>query len=525
MKVLFCCDAHGTGFSSAGSVIINELMKVTNWDVYLFALNMFSDENTIKEKSMKVYNLPKDKIYTPLLPYRVRDQIHPFNKEIISNALYGLYNIGEICEKLNPDILFLFNDLYPVEWLERNINRKKWKGKVVAYIPIDCEIGKGALKNHMGIDKIIAVTKHGAKCMANTGYKKPLEVIYHPVKESFRILNKDEIIDYRKKLLGEKHINKFIVINSNKNQFRKRQDLTIEGFSIFAKNKKDVALFLKCELCEGNDSGRYNIKKLLEENMKKHNLNPEDQIIVNTENITYDEINILYNICDLGLNTTSGEGFGYVPVEFAKIGKPFLVSNNTSYPELFENYEGLIPCVKSIPMVSMNHINEVLDDSFVIILQCYRKKFQSDEDDIRYVSSFDNQLAENYEVNDIQELTNLFNNLSKNKNLLLFQISTRSGLKMSSVKKLLDNIKIPRWILDNFVNVMIDKNVFKIIHEGHQLNSYIPTAKTVADKLEEFYQYWKKGQPMPLAKTPKEIEKDFVINKFKNSIEEVFLSK
>jgi len=72
---------------------------------------------------------------------------------------------------------------------------------------------------------------------------------------------------------------------------------------------------------------------------------------------------------------------------------------------------------------------------------------------------------------------------------------------------------------------MIDKNVFKIIHEGHQLNSYIPTAKTVADKLEEFYQYWKKGQPMPLAKTPKEIEKDFVINKFKNCIEEVFLSK
>lgn len=525
MKVLFCCDAHGTGFSSAGSVIINELIKLTKWDVYLFALNMFGDENTIKEKAIKNYNLPKENIYIPLLPYNVKDQIHQFNKDIISNSLYGLYNIADVCEKVNPDIIFIFNDLYPVEWSVRNILQSKCKAKIVSYIPIDCEINKGSMKNHTNIDKIIATTKHGAECMKNTGYKKPLDVIYHPVKESFKILTKDEIQDYRKKLLGDKHLNRFIVINSNKNQYRKRQDLTVEGFSIFAKNKNDVSLFLKCELCEGNDPGRYNIKKLIEENMKKHELDPEDKIIINTENISYDEINILYNICDIGLNTTSGEGFGYIPVEFAKLKKPFLVSNNTSYPELFPNYKGLIPCVRSIPMVSMNHVPEVLDDAVVIIMQCYRKKFKDDNDDIKYVSTFDNIVNNNYQVSDINEINTLLNNLSKNKNLIFFQVSVLSGNRMSNFRKISENLKYPRWLLENFTIVTLDKNISKVMFDGYQLNSYIPTAQSVADKLEEFYQYWKRGEQMPLAEIPKELEKNFIINKFKNCLEDVLVSK
>lgn len=525
MKVLFCCDSNGTGFSSAGSTIINELLKISDWDIHLFAINMFLDENTIKEKTIKVYNIPKEKIYVPLLPYNVTNQTHPFNKEIISTSLYGCYNIGKVCERVNPDVLILFNDLYPIEWLYKNVMKSKWKGKVIAYLPIDCEINKGTTKAHYGIDKIIATTKHGAECIKNTGYKKSIDVVYHPVKDTFSILPENLIKEYKEKLMGKKHLNKFIVLNSNKNQYRKRQDLTIEGFSIFAKGKDDVALFLKCEMCDDNEHGRYNIKKLLEESITKHGLDTENKIIINSENITYEEINILYNICDIGLSTTSGEGFGYIPVEFARLNKPFLVSNNTSYPELFDGYAGLIPCVKSIPIASMNNSIEVKSDASMIVMQCYLKKYPDDESDIVYIQSFDNQVIENYNISDVNEFTTLMNNLSKNKNLILFQVSTPAGDKLSNYKKIIENIKLPKWLLDRYRIAMLDKNVFKVIYDSHQLNSYIPTAQTVADKLEEFYQIWKSGNKLPLATLPKEIEKDYIAKQFKTIVEDVFKNK
>lgn len=525
MKILFCCDASGTGFSSAGSVIFNELQKATGWDMSLFALNNFNSVENIKKLAASIFNLPEDKIYTPLLPYNVSNQTNPFNKEVISNALYGLYNVGDVLEKVNPDIFFIFNDLYPCEWLSVHARASKWKGKIFSYIPIDTEINKGSMKNHGIIDKIVGTTFHGAKCMTDTGYKKKIDVIYHPVKETFYKMSEENIKEERKKLLGERHMNKFIVINANKNQFRKRQDLTVEGFSIFAKDKPDVALFLKCEICDDNQTGRYNIKKLLEESYKKYNLDVNNKIIVNSENITYEQINILYNICDLSLNTTSGEGFGYIPVEFAKLEKPFLVSNNTSYPELFKGYPGLIPCVKSIPIVSMNHAVMIEKDSNVILFQCFKKKHPTDVDEITYVQNFDTPVVESYIVNNIEEFNNLMVSLSKKKDLILFQVCTQAGDSLNNAKNMRDRIKLPKWIYDNFKIVMLDQKLLKVLYDGYQLNSYIPTPETVAAKLEEFYQYWKNNKPMPLAKIPDGLEKDVVIQRFKKHLEDLMEQK
>ena len=43
---------------------------------------------------------------------------------------------------------------------------------------------------------------------------------------------------------------------------------------------------------------------------------------------------------DVGINTTSGEGWGLTPCEMALCGVPQIIPNNTSYPEIFgKNYD------------------------------------------------------------------------------------------------------------------------------------------------------------------------------------------
>ena len=56
--------------------------------------------------------------------------------------------------------------------------------------------------------------------MANTGFAKVIFEIFLPLK--------DEVLQ-----------NGFIVLNANRNQPRKRMDLTMEGFSLFAKDKPE----------------------------------------------------------------------------------------------------------------------------------------------------------------------------------------------------------------------------------------------------------------------------------------------
>ena len=47
-------------------------------------------------------------------------------------------------------------------------------------------------------------------------------------------------------------------------------------------------------------------------------------------------MNVLYNACDVGMNTCIGEGFGLCSVEHALVGKPQIVSNVGGLRDIFK---------------------------------------------------------------------------------------------------------------------------------------------------------------------------------------------
>jgi glycosyltransferase involved in cell wall biosynthesis len=114
----------------------------------------------------------------------------------------------------------------------------------------------------------------------------------------------------------------FIVLNANRNQPRKRIDITLEGFARFAADKP-ANVFLYLHMGETSDGCG------LRDAARR--LGIADRVILaSTEPCAHPalddaDLNHLYNACDVGLNTASSEGWGMVSFEHAATGAAQIV--------------------------------------------------------------------------------------------------------------------------------------------------------------------------------------------------------
>lgn len=134
------------------------------------------------------------------------------------------------------------------------------------------------------------------------------------------------------KLFGEAEIaDSFVVLNANRNQPRKRLDLTLKGFAAFARGKpKQVQLYLHTGI---QDTG-WHVGKLA----KRYGI--DDRLILThskeaVPGISSEQLNLVYNACDVGLNTATGEGWGLPSFEHAATGKAQVVPRIGTLAEIW----------------------------------------------------------------------------------------------------------------------------------------------------------------------------------------------
>jgi hypothetical protein len=121
--------------------------------------------------------------------------------------------------------------------------------------------------------------------------------------------------------------NDFVIFNGNRNEYRKRLDLTIQSFLKFKETVcPNAKLLLHCGNYESNDPSIIMTSK--KSKTEEH------------PNFTSGFLNIIYNACDIGINTSMGEGWGLVSFEMASLGIPQVVPNFSSYPEIFGGRQG-----------------------------------------------------------------------------------------------------------------------------------------------------------------------------------------
>lgn len=148
----------------------------------------------------------------------------------------------------------------------------------------------------------------------------------------------------------------FVVLNASRPDPRKRVDLTIEGFAIFAANKPaNVRLCLHHAISRERE--RTQIQSLIQR------CDIEDRVFVNPlgERVLEDrDLNLLYNACDVGINTSMGEGWGLVSMEHGAAGGAQIVPDHSACSDLWNGRGELIPPARSyVPEFSVLDMGEV----------------------------------------------------------------------------------------------------------------------------------------------------------------------
>jgi D-inositol-3-phosphate glycosyltransferase len=279
--------------------------------------------------------------------------------------IFGVEQLPLLIERIRPRLLFFVHDM-DLHWVNRSgMDKRRGEFKVVSYLPIEGPIAApSAVKALAGLDRAVLFTEFArGEVEAAFGKLDPepwsvrfpaLEVIPHGVDISaFRPCSEGSTAGAvrsgrtkaRKALFPDRPelADAFIVLNANRNQPRKRVDITIEAFALFAENKPER---IKLYLHMGMEDRGYDVLELI----RRHNL--EGRALLTTEaagmpNVADERLNLIYNACDVGLNTSTGEGWGLVAFEHAATGAAQVMPRHSACAELWKDGALLVTPIQS----------------------------------------------------------------------------------------------------------------------------------------------------------------------------------
>ncbi len=311
-KILYCGDCGAeTGFGRVAQYLIRALAK--EHEIHVLAVNWAGDPNPMQEHC-KMY---------PAMAY--------------GSDPFGSHRIGELVQAIQPDLVFVVNDIWvAISLMDKIEPLKESIGfKTCIYTPIDSYgLFAELLPAVEKWDRLITYTQFGKAEIEKIGYRKPIEVVGHGTDfTKFFPLDKQEC----RKALGIQE-DAFIVFNGNRNQPRKRIDLTIKGFIKFAKDKPDARLWLNM----GKKDMGWDLAPLFKRVARDEGYDPTGKLILTSPHFSthnclpIEKLNQVYNAVDVGINTCIGEGWGLVNTEHAATGTAQVVPDHTSLKEIFD---------------------------------------------------------------------------------------------------------------------------------------------------------------------------------------------
>ena len=256
---------------------------------------------------------------------------------------FGFNKINEYLEMVGPDVVMIYNDPMIIARFIQTMKFKKGESpfKLWLYVdqvytgiapPLMDELNKAA-------DQVYCFTDSWAKTYTEYGPNIPMpKVIEHAVDSTiFSNLPLAQRAALRKNVgLPTEAI---VFLNANRNSQRKRQDLTIMGFVELLRRHQDKPLWLLMVTGVDPQKGAYyDIQRIFADQLTRAGLDPnvygKRMAIVDTAppNVLNDDgINQIYNMCDIGINTSDGEGFGLCQLEHLYTGAPQIVTDVGAY--------------------------------------------------------------------------------------------------------------------------------------------------------------------------------------------------
>lgn len=259
--------------------------------------------------------------------------------------LYGFNRFQEILAVEKPEIIFLLNDIWVIDGalkVIKQVYRPENRPKIVVYFPVDAkDHDSDWYKNLDFVDKVVVYNQFGKEVAQKAREDIDYNIIWHGVDTDvfFPIENTSEI---KQKLYGIREAKDFfIVLSAMRNQPRKLLDVAMTGFALFAKDKDtNVKLHMHAGLLDAH----INISKMATRlDINKHLLITSK--VIGVQALPESKLNLIYNVSDIGLTTSMGEGWGLPPVEHSVTMRPQIVPDHSACKELFDGVGILIPTI------------------------------------------------------------------------------------------------------------------------------------------------------------------------------------
>lgn len=326
----------------------------------------------------------------------------------------GLDRFPYILTDFRPELIFLFQDVFNIDYAIPLV--KKWNKEIpiVAYFPID---GSPVNRAWEGVfefpQKLITYTQWGIDRIVDIfpKYKDKIEYLYHGVDTTlFKPLNAGARKTYK---MEKGWDNKFVVLNVNRFQPRKMLTLSLRAHALFTKGYKECKcgnVYLRSlSRCDMNGCGPDSVINETEghsDSLLYVHANTQEKVMgpgrANTlqahmmncgfqsedvnktiaafggniyENpIPDEELNIVYNVADVNVSVSIGEGVGLSLIEASAAGTTSIAPNHSSIPEMIGDTGYIVPNAALInialdnahlrPVVSMKYYLDALETEY-----------------------------------------------------------------------------------------------------------------------------------------------------------------
>lgn len=272
---------------------------------------------------------------------------------------FGEKEIADYLKQHPQDIVIIFNDMVITSALTQTIveglspeQRKKFL--LVSYMdqvyPYQKKQYMELLNAHF--DAVVTFTPYWQSVARKLGLKEAIPTfvfphgfdhnLYYPIPRKIA------------RLFFSLPEDAFIVLNLNRNQPRKRWDHTMMIWAAIvnkylttkkvspSKPVRPIRLVIATMI-----QGFWDLLEVYEAELAKYGISIEEGkefivTIAKPQQMSDRDINILYNACDIGINTCEGEGFGLCQFEHAAVGCPQVCPNIGGFKEYLHNKNSVL---------------------------------------------------------------------------------------------------------------------------------------------------------------------------------------
>jgi glycosyltransferase involved in cell wall biosynthesis len=281
----------------------------------------------------------------PQVPPNYRN--YPSNIDVIDAAAtekkepgqqgFGFAALPDVIRRKQPHVVLIYNDMAVVTKFLEEIRKSGIPRTFKIWVYVD-QVYTTQFQAYLDVlnrdaDLVFTFSPFWKKCLKDQGITRPMDVFLHGFDPTQYFPVPKELV---RKQLGIPN-DAFLILNLNRNQPRKRYDLLIMAFVELIVKYPTKPILLMC-ICDKGDKGGWWLFEIFQRELKLRNVPIEqfgNRLMVAAQDMVYkdDDVNMFYNLADIGISTAEGEGWGLCQFEQMGVGIPQVVPDIGGFKE------------------------------------------------------------------------------------------------------------------------------------------------------------------------------------------------